>query len=358
MYTLPNNAVIDADGVRKGINETDSSKESYLDIVTGQVATVETGKQKFDKKRYFKIPKVSNSKRMEWARNYVKDLMNPEDKLSVSLLKALDSKTGGFDKFFKIFEKTNEIYGWGQWEHDYLCDEMLDWFDTLPVEIKDEWDLDDDCPLCQLMKSGEHSVEDFKKVAKKMPKFNLPEQKIKNKNDLYYDAMEILDGTKTGARKALKLLNEALKLDADCAQTQIGFISAYGELGDEEKRIEHTKKAFKLARKKFPKWPKEMRWGFLENRQYLRAIQFMAEDLADFGDKNGAIKLYKVLLKINPGDNQGIRYLLSGLYAGISGQEINDMFDDGNQKQDWSKLEKLVEIQNKKYKFWKPPKLD
>jgi hypothetical protein len=68
------------------------------------------------------------------------------------------------------------------------------------------------------------------------------------------------------------------------------------------------------------------------------------------------IELYKLLLKLNPGDNQGVRYVLAGLYAGIDGQKINKMFDEGNEKQDWSKLEKLVANQNKKHKFWVKPK--
>jgi len=58
---------------------------------------------------------------------------------------------------------------------------------------------------------------------------------------------------------------------------------------------------------------------------------------------------------MNPNDNQGVRYTLAGLYAGISGSEINEMFDEGNKKQDWSKLEELVDTQNKKNLFWKKP---
>ena len=78
----------------------------------------------------------------------------------------------------------------------------------------------------------------------------------------------------------------------------------------------------------------------------------------EYWGKEKAEELYKFLLKLNPGDNQGVRYTLSGLYAGISGEEINDMFDEGNQKQNWDKLEKLVKIQNKKHHFWEEPKYE
>jgi hypothetical protein len=46
--------------------------------------------------------------------------------------------------------------------------------------------------------------------------------------------------------------------------------------------------------------------------------------LLDHGDGNlkEAEQLYRVLLKLNPSDNQGIRYLLKGLKAGLSPDEI------------------------------------
>src|SRR3989339_1291391 len=138
-----------------------------------------------------------------------------------------------------------------------------------------------------------------------MENFNL-NLRSRNKNDLYYDALESLDGTKAGAKTALKFLNEALKMDPESVQTYIGFISAYEELGDTGKRAECTKKSFELTKKKFPKWPDEMPWGVLENREYMRAIQFMAEDFEELGEKDKAVELYRLLLIMNPGDNQGV----------------------------------------------------
>jgi tetratricopeptide (TPR) repeat protein len=95
-----------------------------------------------------------------------------------------------------------------------------------------------------------------------------------------------------------------------------------------------------------------MSWLDIENRAYLRAIQWQAELYQNKGDTEKAIELYRLLLKLNPNDNQGVRYTLAGIYAGISGEKINKMFDQGNKKQNWSKLEKLVVTQNKKYHFW------
>ena len=176
-----------------------------------------------------------------------------------------------------------------------------------------------------------------------------------DKNTLYYDALDLLNNGKEGARQALKFLVEALEIDSDYVQTYIGLVSVYDALGKDKEMRECIKQAFEKTKKQFSKWPETMPWGALDNRAYMRAIQYMGDDLADSGDKDGAIELYKLLLKMNPNDNQGVRYTLAGLYAGISGSEINEMFDEGNKKQDWSKLEELVDTQNKKNLFWKKP---
>jgi len=53
-----------------------------------------------------------------------------------------------------------------------------------------------------------------------------------NIDDYYYDAMELLGGGTREIKKALKLLNIALKIDQDYVQTYIGFICAYGTTRD------------------------------------------------------------------------------------------------------------------------------
>lgn len=177
-----------------------------------------------------------------------------------------------------------------------------------------------------------------------------------NVNDLYYDAMELLSGNGDDAKRAEKLLMKALKLEDHNVQTHIGFVHVYGSLKNKKKAEEHINEAYNETLKRFPKWPPRMEWGDMDNRAYMRAIQYMADLFADQGEKEKAIELYRLLLKLNPSDNQGVRYTLSGVYAGISGEEINAMFDEGNEKQNWDKLENLVKIQNTKHKFWKEPK--
>lgn len=113
--------------------------------------------------------------------------------------------------------------------------------------------------------------------------------------------------------------------------------------------------AYKKTLKKFPKWPEEMLWGHIENRAYMRALQYRADIYWDEGKNDQAIKLFRLLLKLNPNDNQGVRYEIAGLYAGLKGPDVNKMTAEGNEKQDWSKRENLLKEQNKKHKFWKAP---
>lgn len=182
------------------------------------------------------------------------------------------------------------------------------------------------------------------------------QQNEDNVNDLYYDAMELLDGSSSHAQRAEKILMKALAIDTHNAQTHVGFVHVYGTLRNKSKAEEHIKKAYEETVKKIQVWPERMAWDSMDNRAYMRAIQYRADLYADEGEKNKAIELYRLLLRMNPNDNQGVRYTLAGVYAGISGEEINRMFDEGNEKQNWGKLENLVKKQNAKHKFWKEPK--
>jgi hypothetical protein len=65
-----------------------------------------------------------------------------------------------------------------------------------------------------------------------------------------------------------------------------------------------------------------------------------------------AEKLYRLILKLNPGDNQGVRYLLAALFAGKHPKITDELMKKGNRLQDWSEMEKFLEDQNKKHKFW------
>jgi len=178
-----------------------------------------------------------------------------------------------------------------------------------------------------------------------------------NKEDklykIYYDAMEDLsDGNIASAEN---LLQKILKNDVDFVEAYNGLMLVYMDKGDKAKAYEYADLAYAKTKKIFPKWPKEMEWAELDNRKYLRAVCNRAIVYHENEDKKNAEKLYRLLLKLNPGDNQGVRYLLSALYAGLLPEVVDERTEEGNRLQDHSSLEELLEEQNAKHGFWKFP---
>ncbi|MFH1826315.1 MAG: hypothetical protein ABH823_03365 [bacterium] len=176
---------------------------------------------------------------------------------------------------------------------------------------------------------------------------------MKKEQNYYYDAMEYLNSGETGAAK--KLLEKAIKLNEDYVEAYVGLTATYRELGDFKKEQEYADLAFDKTRLKFPVWPEKMPWGITDNRQYLRAICDKATTSHIAKNLKEAEELYRLILKLNPRDNQGVRYLIAGMFAGLGPRDIDVMFDEGNKSQNWDKLAMLLDEQNEKHKFWAEP---
>jgi tetratricopeptide (TPR) repeat protein len=127
--------------------------------------------------------------------------------------------------------------------------------------------------------------------------------------DVMYDAWE-----QTTRRARVALAHKALATSPFCAD-------AYVLLAEEG--AESAEEALELYRKGVaagehalgPEGFKEYAghfWGVLETRPYMRARAGLAASLKRLGDVDGAISHYRDMLRLNPGDNQGIRYVLAG----------------------------------------------
>lgn len=164
----------------------------------------------------------------------------------------------------------------------------------------------------------------------------------KDKTDYYYDSCDWLDNG--NEKKAIYCFKKALEMDD-------GYVEAWNGLGTAywfdhfEKGKECITKAYDLTAKKFKAWPHELPWGILENRQYLRAIKYMGLVYWREGNTDLAMEKFKLLLKLNPNDNQGVRYLVASLYAGQKWEDVDE--------EDMDKEEKLLKEMNEKYWFWK-----
>lgn len=76
-------------------------------------------------------------------------------------------------------------------------------------------------------------------------------------------------------------------------------------------------------------------WGFLKTRPYMRARAGLAGVLLQLGDTEGAISHFRDMLKLNPSDNQGLRYtLLACLLQQDDPAPVNNLLKE--YKDEWS----------------------
>ncbi len=132
---------------------------------------------------------------------------------------------------------------------------------------------------------------------------------VQDAQDLIYDAWESAD-----PRKRVKLAYEALLRSPDCADAYVIFAEEIpGTL--EEKRdmyaagVEAGERA--IGARPFKEDVGHF-WGLLETRPYMRARAGLAACLWELGEREEAVTHYRDLLRLNPNDNQGVRYTLLG----------------------------------------------
>lgn len=141
--------------------------------------------------------------------------------------------------------------------------------------------------------------------------------------ELAYEAMEADDPF-----DALRLVDEAQKLDPDCTDAQRLMVSLLPMELDNRIQLmrEVVAKAEQSLGEKFIEENKGHFWGVLSTRPYMRARQELGELLTAADKLEEAIAVYERMLELNPNDNQGVRYSLVGLYLAIKrGQAASDL---------------------------------
>ncbi|MDA3911195.1 MAG: tetratricopeptide repeat protein [Bacteroidales bacterium] len=153
-------------------------------------------------------------------------------------------------------------------------------------------------------------INDFLKNIQGQSLHDLPERTDKKgrSQDLVYEAYE------QSISKGKKLVKQALELDPNNSDAYNYLASIETSI---DKAIMQYEKAIKAGEKtlgkKFFKEEKGYFWGMLETRPYMRAKAGLADCLYAKKEVDKAIEIYEEMLKLNPNDNQGIRYLLSTL---------------------------------------------
>ena len=64
-------------------------------------------------------------------------------------------------------------------------------------------------------------------------------------------------------------------------------------------------------------WPKDMPWGWIENRHLMRVIDEYAQQLWGEGKIEESLDILRRLLKTNPHDNQGARHSILAIRLGL-----------------------------------------
>lgn len=138
--------------------------------------------------------------------------------------------------------------------------------------------------------------------------------------DVLYDAQELvydgLEALESSLEKATQLFRRALAIDPFLADAHngLGYVAAQcGAFAEAE--AEH-RRAYELARDTLgTESPRAFYWwGQFETRPYMRARAGVAWMCWEQGRFQEAIHEFEALLRLNPNDNQGARYMIAPLY--------------------------------------------
>jgi tetratricopeptide (TPR) repeat protein len=133
---------------------------------------------------------------------------------------------------------------------------------------------------------------------------------LEQAQDIMYRAWE-----SSNRSQRLKLARQALEISPDCADAYVLLAEESAKTPAEARSLYEQgvqageralgKKAFKELKGEF--------WGFLETRPYMRARLGLAQALWALGERQEAAGHMQEMLRLNPNDNQGVRYLLATL---------------------------------------------
>ena len=131
---------------------------------------------------------------------------------------------------------------------------------------------------------------------------------LEQAQDLMYDAWEA-----PSAKRGVALARKALSICPDCADA---YVLLAQESADslEEARDLFAQGVAAGERALGPEAFRECEghfWGFVETRPYMRARQGLAQCLWWLGEREAAVAHFQEMLRLNPNDNQGIRYTLA-----------------------------------------------
>ncbi|MDR2360847.1 MAG: tetratricopeptide repeat protein [Oscillospiraceae bacterium] len=144
------------------------------------------------------------------------------------------------------------------------------------------------------------------KTADSLPPLN--EDSLYDAQSLAFDAWE-----EPVEKKRIALAKKALKTSPYCAD---GYNILAEEANDIAERVRLYAQGVEMGKmalgKKFFKQNEGHFWGIIETRPFMRSMEGLADCLWEQGERQKAIETYQEMLRLNPNDNQGVRYVLIG----------------------------------------------
>jgi len=161
--------------------------------------------------------------------------------------------------------------------------------------------------------------------------------------ELMYDAWD-----EPSRSKRIRLAKKALAISPDCADAYV-LLAQDTATGEQALRLYQSgvDAGRRALGEDFLNDPQNTGyyWGILETRPYMRAVQGMATTLWELNRSDEAVELYRELLRLNPGDNQGNRYLLLDLFMELDRlEEAEELLENyqGEWTADWAYSEALL----------------
>ena len=142
-----------------------------------------------------------------------------------------------------------------------------------------------------------------------------PSNALESAQDVMYEAWDQND-----KKERIRLARKALAVSPDCADAYVLLAEESAASLSEEKQLFQKGVAAgerALGREGLKKHEGHF-WGVLETRPYMRARLGLAQALWEMRAYEEAISHYREMLRLNPGDNQGIRYVLVYSLAHLS----------------------------------------
>lgn len=184
VYRLPNGKKLDEKEIFIAMTDDNIFNHYFLDVETGKVKLIS---EEFDiepgellkevkkkNQQYFEIPKISEKERHTWMKDFVEDMIREK-----SLRKKLNfilGKSRSFQLFEKVLYRDSSgwIWGWVEGKRFELFERLGQWLENIDIgiDVEEEWEYDDHCPICQAMKMAEEkgrnlTMEELKEAFKK-----------------------------------------------------------------------------------------------------------------------------------------------------------------------------------------------